>query len=738
MPYPTNRRPRRPWLPALVMLLAGLAVDGRADGLRPVDFDTQVVPVFTKHGCNAGGCHGKSGGQNGFRLSLLGFEPGEDHEHLVKEARGRRISVGAPAESLLLLKATAAVPHGGGRLIEPDSPSYDVVLRWIAEGARPGDPQAPRVARIEVVPPERVMHPGGTEQLRVVAHLTDGTTEDVTRLVQYESNVPELAGVDEAGLVTAAPRGDGPPLSGTVAVMARYQSQVAVFRASLPLDTPAEALPSPESFVRTFVDRHVLDGLVALRLPPSPVCDDATFIRRVTLDIAGRLPTLDETEAFLADADASKRDRLIDTLLAGPDYPDHFAMKWSAILRNKRTNDDLHRHGSYTFHDWIRRQIDDNVPYAEIVRGVLAASGEAGENPAVIWFRQVNDINQQVEDASQLFLGLRLQCARCHHHPFESWGTEDYFQLAAFFSRVGRKPGLQPGEDRIFHQRGVAEAAGPKGSHRAAVLGGEPAALAVDDDPRTALVDWLTTPDNPYFARALVNRYWKHFFGRGLVDPEDDMRVTNPATNPALLDALADHFVEHGYDLEDLVRVICRSTTYQLSSEPNEYNAADRQSFSRFYPRRLPAEVALDAIDRLTDKPTAFAGVLPGTRAVQLPDTSFPNHFLTVFGRPNADSACECERGGEANLAQSLHLINSADILGKLSNGRAAALAADTSRDTAAKLDELYLIAVSRPALPEEQASVAAYLADRPNDPVAAWEDVVWSLLNTKEFLFTH
>jgi hypothetical protein len=738
MPHPTTRRPARLWLPALVMTLLALPAKGVAETTRPVDFDTQVVPVFTKHGCNAGGCHGKSGGQNGFRLSLLGFEPGEDHEHLVKEARGRRISVAAPAESLLLLKATAAVPHGGGRLIEPDSPSYEVVLRWIAEGARPGDPQAPRVARIEVVPAERVMQPGAAEQLRVIAHLTDGSSEDVTRLVQYESNVPELASVDEAGLVTATPRGDGPPLSGTVAVMARYQSQVAVFRASLPLDTPAEALPSAESFVRTFVDRHVLDGLVALRLPPSPVCDDATFIRRVTLDIAGRLPTLEETERFLADADATKRERLIDTLLAGPDYPDHFAMKWSAILRNKRTNDDLHRHGSYRFHDWIRRQIDDNVPYSEIVRGVLAASGEAGDNPAVIWFRQVSDVNQQVEDASQLFLGLRLQCARCHHHPFESWGTEDYFQLAAFFSRVGRKPGLQPGEDRIFHQRGVAEAAGPKGTHRAAVLGGGPAPLAVDDDPRTALVDWLTTPDNPYFARALVNRYWKHFFGRGLVDPEDDMRVTNPPTNPALLDALADHFVEHGYDLEDLVRVICRSTTYQLSSEPNEFNAADRQSFSRFYPRRLPAEVALDAIDRLTDKPTAFAGVLPGTRAVQLPDTSFPNHFLTVFGRPNADSACECERGGEANLAQSLHLINSADILGKLSNGRAAALAADASRDTAAKLDELYMIAVSRPALPEERASVEAYLADRPDDPVAAWEDVVWSLLNTKEFLFTH
>lgn len=725
-------------LPALLLVFAGVSARGDMGPTRPVDFDTQVVPVFTKHGCNAGGCHGKSGGQNGFRLSLLGFEPSEDHEHLVKEARGRRISVAAPAESLLLLKAIAAVPHGGGRLIEPDSPSYEVIRRWIAEGAHPGDPQAPRVARIGVEPQERVMQPGAVEQLRVIAHLTDGSTEDVTRLAQYESNVPELASVDNAGLVTASPKGEGPPLSGTVAVMARYQSQVAVFRGLLPLDAPPEALPTAESFARNFIDRHVRDGLVALRLPPSPVCDDATFIRRVTLDIAGRLPTLEETREFLADPDAGRRERLVDTLLASSDYADHFAMKWSAILRNKRTNDDLHRHGSYAFHDWIRRQLDENVPYSEFVRGVLTASGEAGENPAVIWFRQAADSNQQVEDAAQLFMGLRLQCARCHHHPFESWGTEDYFQLAAFFSRVGRKKGLQPGEDRVFHNRGVPQAAGPKGTHRAAVLGGGPVELAADDDPRAALVDWLTAADNPFFSRALVNRYWKHFFGRGLVDPEDDMRVTNPATNQALLDALAGHFVSHGYNLKDLVRVICNSTTYQLSSEPNDFNAADRQSFSRFYPRRLPAEVALDSIDRLTGKPTAFPGVLPGTRAVQLPDPAFPNHFLTVFGRPNADSACECERGGEANLAQSLHLINSADILGKLSGSRAAALASDTSRDTAAKLDELYLIAVSRPATPEERESVEAYLAACSAGPAAAWEDIVWSLLNTKEFLFTH
>ena len=714
-----------------------LAVE-RFNADPPLDLETHVVPIFTKHGCNGGGCHGKSGGQNGFRLSLLGFEPAEDYEHLAQEARGRRISVVAPDLSLLLLKATATVPHGGGRLIEPGSPSYEIIARWIAEGGRPGSPQAPRVARIDVFPADRVMRPADRQQLRVLAELTDGSTEDVTKLAQFEVNAPDLAAVDSTGLVTASPPGNGPPRSGTAAVMVRYQSQVAVFRATLPLESVAVGMPAPEAFVRTFVDTHVLDRLVSLRLPPSPRCDDTTFLRRVTVDIAGRLPTLDESLAFLADGDPAKRDRLIDRLLDSPDYADYFANTWSAILRNKRTNDALHRHGSYSFHEWIRASLADNMRYSQFVREIITATGEVGDNPAVIWYRQVADANQQVEDASQLFLGLRLQCARGHHHPFEKWGTKDYFQFAAFFSRVGRKKGLQPGEDRIFHNRGEPQAAGPKGTHQPAVLGGTPDNVPPDVDPRGRLADWMTAVDNPYLARSLVNRYWKHFLGRGLVEPEDDMRLTNPPTNPPLLDALAKHFVDHGYDLKDLIRVICRSSTYQLSAEPNDANSQDRQSYSRFYPRRLTAEVALDAIDQLTEKPTQFGGVLPGTRAVQLPDSNFNSYFLTVFGRPNGDSPCECERGAEATLAQSLHLINSADILGKLAASRAARLAADAGRSNAAKIDELYVVAFSRPASPTEVADIETHLTAHTLTLPSAWEDVIWSILNTKEFLFTH
>lgn len=704
----------------------------------PIDFISQIVPVFTKYGCNGGGCHGKSGGQNGFRLSLLGFEPAEDHEHLVKEARGRRISLVAPETSLLLAKAAAKVPHGGGKLIEVGSPSYELLTEWIREGARPSGAKPPQVSHIEVFPTERTLDPGQRQQLRVMAFFDDGRIEDVTRMAQYEVNAPDLAEVAVDGLVTATDPGDGPARCGTVAVMVRYQSHVGVFRGTTPLKTSPELVPPTAEFARTFIDEQVLAHLRKLGLPPSPVCDDATFLRRVTIDIAGRLPTTAETEQFLASDDPAKRDLLIDRLLDSEDYAHNFATKWSAILRNKRPNNELHRHGSYAFYDWIRASIAENKPYSAFVRDIITATGEPNANPAVIWYRQVSDINQQVEDASQLFLGQRLQCARCHHHPFEKWGTDDYFELAAFFSRIGRKPGLQPGEDRLFHNRGVASANGPKGTHKAAVLGADPGDMPIDADPRQQLADWMVATDNPFFARSLVNRYWKHFFAVGLVEPEDDMRVTNPATNPELLDAMATGFAEHGYDMKWLIREICRSTTYQLSAVPNDDNAQDRQSYSRFFARRLPAEIALDAIDVLTGSQTSFAGVLPGTRAVELPDPNFDNYFLTVFGRPNADSACECERGSEANLAQSLHLINSADILGKLSGSRATRLAEDAATPAAVKIDQLYMVALSRHPLPDETAEIEAYLAERTDQPKEAWEDVVWSLLNTKEFLFNH
>ncbi|MEW6159794.1 MAG: DUF1549 domain-containing protein, partial [Verrucomicrobiota bacterium] len=612
--------------------------------VRPVNFANQIVPIFTKAGCNAGGCHGKASGQNGFKLSLLGFEPAEDYEYLVKEARGRRIFPASPERSLLLLKGTAALPHGGGKKLDPESGDYQLLVRWISQGMPYGHTNDPTVARIEVFPKERTMDLHGEQQLIVLAHYSDGSVEDVTRSALFEPNDKEMGKADESGLVQVFDR------PGDVAVMVRYQSRVAVFRATVPLGVPVENLPAGKNFI----DELVFKKLRTIGMPPSEICDDATFIRRVTLDVTGRLPTPDEMKRFLADADPGKRDRWIDQIVDSPEYADFFANKWAAILRNKRT-DGTHARGTYAFHAWIRDALYTNKPYDAFVRDIVAASGEISQHPPVAWYRQVRTPTAELEDTAQVFLALRLQCAQCHHHPFEKWSQQDYYGFAAFFTQVGRKPGMQPGEEMIFHRRGKATAtnAKTKKAVQPAGLGTKPLEIAPDDDPRFALAEWMTSANNPFFAKALVNRYWKHFFNRGIVDPEDDMRETNPPTNPELLEALSRHFVDSGYDLKELVRTICRSQVYQLSSVPNEHNATDKQNFSRYYPKRLPAEVLLDAINDVVKSENAFDGLARGTRAVQLPDNSFNagSYFLTVFGRPEMSSSCECERSGDASLA---------------------------------------------------------------------------------------
>lgn len=695
----------------------------------PVHFVHQIVPIFTKYGCNGGGCHGKSGGQNGFRLSLLGFEPSEDYEYLVKEARGRRLFFAAPDRSLLLLKATAELPHGGGHRIEAGSAAYQLLRRWIEQGAPFGDQQAPSVASIEVFPKERLMNRKAQQQLTVIAHRTDGSFEDVTRMAQFDSNDTEMAEVSATGLVTTS------DLTGSVAVMARYQGHVAVFRATIPLGLPVDV---PQ--VDNVVDRHVYSQLRKLGLPPSDLCDDPTFLRRVTIDIAGRLPTLEETKQFLSDTNPNKRQLLVERLLETPDYADYFANKWSAILRNKRRQD-VDRRATFAFHAWIRDSLLQNKPYDQFVAEILTATGQPDFNPPAAWYREVADQSAQVEDTAQLFLGLRIQCARCHHHPFEKWSQQDYYGLAAFFSQVAKKRGDRPGLDRIYHRPGVAQAQNPKTGQpvKPTGLGDQPMDIPPLVDPREALAEWLRAPDNPYFARALVNRYWKHFFGRGLVEPEDDMRVTNPPSNPELLDALAKDFIDNGFNLKHLIKTICLSHTYQRSAEPNSWNRDDKQNFSRYYPKRLNAEVLLDAINQVTDTKTDFGGVPVGVRATQLPDNGFNSYFLTVFGRPEASSACECERSSDANLAQSLHLLNSAEIQGKLTanDGRAARLAADANQPLRDKIRELYLVSFSREPT-EEELTIAEGYVQKTGDARRAFEDIVWALINTKEFLFNH
>lgn len=732
------------WCACLLVLSLQFGAPAASAADRAISFANDVMPILTKAGCNTGVCHAKAGsGQNGFQLSLLGFEPADDYEHVVKESRGRRVQVAAPDQSLLLLKATASVPHGGGLRIEKDSESYQRLREWIAVGVPYDIDSAPKLTAFEVQPGASSIKPKEELQLRAIARYANGETRDVTRLAVYESNDSAMATVTDRGLVKIL------DVSGNAAVMVRYQGKVAVFSASVPLGAPVENLPA----ARNVVDEHVFANLKTLGIPSSPLCDDATFLRRVTLDIGGRLPTESEASAFLASHDADKRDKVIDELLRSPDYADYFANKWTALLKNRR-DDSSDIVSNFAFHAWVRDGLLANKPYDQFVRELLGATGTVIGNPPVAWYKRVQDQKQQIEDVAQLFLGVRMQCAQCHHHPFERWSQDDYYSLAAFFSQVGRKPSSTRGEDLIFHKRGTAVASNMKTglALKPAALGDGIPEIAPDEDPRLKLADWMRQDKNPFFAKALVNRYWKHFFQRGLIEPEDDIRDTNPPTNPALLSALERHFIESGFDLKELVRLITRSNTYQLSSIPNEHNLVDRQNYSRYYPKRLQAEVLLDAIDAVAGTQTDFANLPVGTRAVALPDNSYnrSSPFLLVFGRPEGASVCECERVQSSSLAQSLHLINAPDIRGKLASGsgRVERLAKD-ARPFEARVKELYLAAFAREPRAEELKTALDYLnepitdaAGKPVDPALAarenFQDLLWALINTKEFLFNH
>lgn len=706
--------------------------------IPPVSFSNRVVPIFTKASCNSGGCHGKSGGQNGFRLSLLGFEPEEDYEHLVFEARGRRLFPASPENSLLLTKGIGASPHGGGKRLSKESDDYRVLLRWIQQGMPHGNGSDPKLEAIEVFPASRIMSLKSSQQLAVIARYSDGSIEDVTRSALYEPNEKNMASVDEDGHVVIS------DLPGDVAVMVRYQGIASVFRATIPLGAPVEKLPQP----RNEIDRAVFAKLQSMGVPPSELCDDATFLRRVSVDIAGRIPSAEEVRAFLSDPNSAKRDMLIDRLLESDEHAEYFAGKWSALLRNKRSKaQDAPM--NFAFHGWLVESFKTNKPFDAMVREILAASGSPSENPPVAWYFQVKEPQQQLEDVAQLFLGTRLQCAQCHHHPFEKWSQNDYYQFAAFFSQIGRRA-----PDLVMHKRGVASAVNKKNKLQVkpAALGSGEIKIAPEEDPRLVLANWMSSPENPFFSKTLVNRYWKHFFNRALVEPEDDIRDTNPPSNPELMEVLSQIFVKSGFDQRALIREMTRSVTYQLSAIPNEHNVADRQLFSRYYPKRMAAEILYDGIGQVTRVPGSFAGLPQGTRAIGLPDNSFnaSSYFLTVFGRPEASSACECERTQDASLAQALHLINAKDIQARLADdkGAAAQMAAHPKGDDAA-LEELYLSALGRRPAREEldlamrhitkpRPSVDGQSPSIPTIKRQAYEDLLWTLLNTKEFLFNH
>jgi hypothetical protein len=707
----------------------------------PINFGNQIVPIFTKLGCNSGGCHGKASGQNGFKISLLGFEPEVDYAALVKEARGRRLFPAAPDQSLLLLKASGTIAHGGGKRLEIGSDEYKLIRRWIAAGTPFGKPEDPVVTGINIYPENRVLPRNGKQQFAVYAHYSDGSVEDITRRAQYESNDTEIAVVDGGGLVRTL------VLSGEAAIMARYQGNVATFRATVPLGvtTPQYAF-APQ----TPVDQFTLKKWQELGLVPSDLCGDDQFIRRASLAITGTLPTPAQVTAFAADPDAKKREKLVDALLESPEYSFYFANKWADILRVKRRGGNNSATGTFGFHGWIRDAIANDKPYDEFARAILTATGDETVSPPTVWYKELKDPNQFVDDTAQVFLGLRLACAQCHHHPYEKWSQDDYWGIAAFFGRVGRKPipvvgamNPQIQGQAIFNRSSGAVT--NKRTGQAAVMKALDAnpmpPLTADDDPRQKLADWMVDGKNPFFARAVANRYWAHFFGRGIVDPLDDMRVTNPPSNPELLDALASDLVENKYSLKHLVRTICNSRTFQLSSAPNDFNKHDKQNYARYYPQRMAAEVLYDAVCQVTDSPAGFGGLpqdkFAPRRAIMLPDESFASYFLDVFGRPQRISACECERVSEANLAQALHLLNSDEVQNRLSRagGRADNLAKDPRPD-AEKIEELFLWAFAHKPAPNQLAVALEHLNKHAQNKKLAYENILWALLNTKEFVF--
>lgn len=697
---------------------------------RLVSFGNQVLPVLTRAGCNSGACHGKAAGQNGFRLSLLGYDPDLDYRSIVRDAGGRRVCRPEPARSLLLAKPAGDIPHAGGVRFRHGSPEYRLLSRWLAEGARPGDPAAePRVTGLRLEPRERLLsHPGDRQRLVATATYSDGEERDVTREAQFLSNDTGVAEARPDGTVIVG------SAAGDAAIMARFMGQVAVARVTVPMAGTGHPLPPFPCW--NLVDGPIYARLKRQNITPSELCTDGEFIRRASLDATGTLPAPEEVRAFLRDTAPDKRDRLVDDLLSRPAYAEFWAQRWADLLRNQTSLPWL-KAGPWMFHYWIRDCLATNMPYDRFVRALLTAQGTPSRNPAVVWSQQLAQ-SSITNDTAQVFLGMRLNCAQCHHHPFERWSQDDYYGFAAFFGRLGNKEGAV-----YVNTGGEVRHPGTGQVMRPRALDGPVVEVGEFDDPRQKLADWLTAPENPFFARALVNRLWKHYMGRGLVEPVDDLRVTNPPSNPELMDALARDFAAHGFDVRRLTRNILTSRTYQLSAAPRGNNAGDRQCYSHCYDRRLSAEALLDAINQACGTADRFSGVPGGTRAIQLPDATIVSDFLDVFGRPKRETACECERSSSGALAQVLALMNSPEVDAKVRDphGRAAELAA-SKRPDAQVVDELYLAAFARLPTEAERKTALAYLASGASGPKGdrrgAVEDLLWTLLNCDEFLFNH
>ncbi len=694
-----------------------------------VSFRLDVMPIFMKSGCNTGSCHGAARGKDGFRLSLFGFDPEGDYFRLTREIAGRRIDLALPESCLMINKTTGEVSHTGGKVIDPDGPHYATIMKWLNAGAPNDVGEVPKVVKLEVLPDAAVLN--GTDeaqQLTVRATYSDGTDRDVTNLAFFMSSNDNSVTIDQSGLMRATNRGES-------FVMARFGTHtVGVPVITLPRDLEFQWQNAVEN---NYVDTHINNKLKKLRILPSELCGDREFIRRASLDICGVLPTIDEVNAFVADASPEKRAALVNTLLERPEFAEIWVMKWAELLQ-VRSSQLVSYKATLLYYDWLQEQISANVPINEMIVNLLASRGGTFTSPATNYYENEQDLLKVTENVAQVFLGMRLQCTQCHNHPFDRWTMDDYYGFAAFFSQIGRKPSGNDPRERIVFNSNSGEARHPvSGQNMQPKFLGAEVPDTTGKDRRQVVAEWITSPTNPYFSKNLANIVWAHFMGRGIVHEVDDVRVSNPASNQALLDALGQNFADYGYDFKRLVRDICNSRTYQLGTATNETNESDESNFSHAKVRRIRAEVLLDVISQVTETRNKFRGLPLGARAVQIADGNTSNYFLTTFGRASRQTVCSCEVKMDPNLSQALHLINGDTVQNKVAEGGVIQRQIDAGVSETDIINNLYVRSLARSATDEELKDLLAFVAESP-DKAAALLDVFWALLNSQEFVFNH
>ena len=701
-----------------------------AQAERPVSFNLDVMPVFLKAGCNTGSCHGSARGQDRFMLSLFGYDAKGDHHRITREQGTRRINLAIPEESMLVEKAIAAVPHTGGKLFEKNSDHWHTLVNWLKRGA-PEDPKdIAKPTDLELLPKSLLLEgKGAKQQMVVIAHYSDGTTRDVTSLSVFQSNNDVSANVDKNGIVTAEKRGEA-------FITARFD----VFTKG----TQAIVIPEdlqykkPSLSTNNYIDNLVHDKLHKLRIYPSELCSDEVFLRRVYLDVAGAVPDAETTAKFLKDSNANKRELVIDQLLDRKEFTDMWVMKFAELLQIRTDdNNGVSYKSTLLYFNWIKDRIANNMPMDQIVRELLTAKGGTFVSPATNYYQIERDNLKITENVAQVFMGMRIQCAQCHDHPFDQWTQDDYYSFASFFSQVGRKRGADPRES-IIYNRNSGEINHPihKKPMPPKFLGGETPEIKKGTDRREVLADWLASPDNPFFARNLANIVWSHFFGQGIIEPVDDVRISNPPSNPELLDKLASQFTEYKYDFKKLVRDVCNSRAYQLSTRTNPSNEDDLRNFARAQLRRMRAEVLLDVISQVTQTKNKFQGLPLGARALQIADGRFSNYFLTTFGRATRETVCSCEVVMEPNMSQALHLLNGDVTNSRINQGKVVQTMLKDGKSPTLIIDDLYLRCYSRLPRGDEKANLLASI-DTEN-PTESLTDIFWALLNSKEFIFNH